>query len=107
MGAGKKQFLEARIARAEEELLKLEMTEARFGTNSDYDQETILVWTQNRFSDGPTPRSRITYTFTAIKIGVYWYTSSQFNTKRTWDDLLENHLMLAEQVWYAKNLEEL
>jgi len=92
MARGRAAYLEARIAKLENDLIdELELQE-RFGDDKDYASGTVISWEQ-RFRGGAS----IAYTFVAIKVGGSWYTTSQFDTKRSWDTLVSDCLSKAEE----------
>jgi hypothetical protein len=99
---GKREYLERRIARLEEELAKAELVEARFGKNSDYPVDTVINW-EIRF-----PGNSKLYSYVAIKYsGTMWALSSQYDNFMTFEDMVEKYLSKAESVWIAKAWEEI
>lgn len=96
MAAGKRAYIERRLVSLMDELAKVEQVEERFGVDSDYPSETVLMWNQVYQRNGKS------YTFTAIKLVGRWYTSSQFDTVLDWDTLVEKYLSKASDVWIDK-----
>jgi len=102
MAKGKIAYLEARLERLYEELAKEQASLEKFGEDDDYPELTVLIWNQ-KFS----PRG-VAYTFAALKVAGNWYTTSQFNTRRDWDELVSAHLSKAVDgsVYYATAWEQ-
>lgn len=81
-------YLEERIAQLQAQLELRKMQETRWGENSDYPVETILMW---RHTFGPQSRRRNTYTFVAVKrSGGAWQLASGLQV--TWDTLCSEYL---------------
>ena len=91
--------------RAEEMELKAAQIEA-FGDDSEYAVGSVIAWL--RSFGGP-----INYNYVAIKAdNGYWYVSGYQNTRMTWENLVEEHLIKAEDetgdpVWFATKWESL
>ena len=97
-------YLEARMAKLEQELEEALEREARFGSDADYPNQTVISWEQ-RFESS---RSARVYTFVALKVAGAWYTTSLFQHERmTLDELIQKHLSKADSINIVSAWEEL
>ena len=85
--ASKRRAAENLLAEAAEQ----EALQERFGTDSDYTNNTVITW-QRQFARG----SGMIYTYVAVKLGGRWFvTGQQGNQCNTLEQLVERHLQYA------------
>ena len=101
MGQGRIEYLERRLDMTMGQLQQEIERQEKFGDGDDWEDNTVLSWSQRYNGSG------IAYTFVAIKIGGRWYTTSQFNNKLTYEDLVFKHLMHAVdgEIWVVSGWE--
>lgn len=90
MATPTRKYLEMRMELLEKQLADLEYKEARFGTDDDYEVETVLSW-YTRYHN-----ASIVYVFVAIKVTKdKWFTTSQYDKIMTFDELVDKYLSRA------------
>lgn len=89
---GKALYLQERIRMLEAQLEDEMIKEMKFKFIRDLKNGTMITWDQQFVEGG------LTYTFVAFKAQEHWYTSKLVQRiKMTTDELIENHLMHAEE----------
>ncbi len=81
---------------------QLERKIKRFGSD-EFEDGSVLVFKRTFDEGGPT------YTYAAIKAGPSerWWLTGRERIAMTWEQLVADHLIDADEVWFASELEAL